>query len=212
MAKNNPANSETGALKLLGAAHAKLVFGRRVQVLAAHLGPLLPPQGRILDVGCGDGSLDRLIMDQHPVQIEGLDVLRRPHTHIPVTLFDGTHMPYADNSVDAVLFVDVLHHTPDPMQLLREAQRVARRCVVIKDHCADGWLAVPTLRFMDWVGNAPHGVVLPYHYWTEQRWREAFASLSLSLEHWQPRLGLYPPPAAWLFERQLHFVARLAVV
>jgi len=35
MAKNNPANPETGALKLLGTAHAKLVFGRRVQVFIA---------------------------------------------------------------------------------------------------------------------------------------------------------------------------------
>lgn len=209
MAKNNLPLTDPGPLKLLGAAHAKLVFGRRVHALAEHLGPLLPAHGDVLDVGCGDGLLDRLMMEQQVVNITGLDVLRRPHTHIPVTLFDGSHMPYADKSVDAVLFVDVLHHTSDPMQLLREARRVARRCVVIKDHCADGWLAVPTLRFMDWVGNAPHGVVLPYNYWSEQAWRKAFVDLELFVGHWQQRLGLYPPPAAWLFERRLHFVARL---
>ena len=46
------------------------------------------------------------------------------------------------------MFVDVLLHTLDPMILLREAIRVARQTVVIKDHTLDGLLAGPTLRAM----------------------------------------------------------------
>ena len=36
------------------------------------------------------------------------------------------------------------------MSALREAKRVARRAIVIKDHACDGFLAWPTLRAMDW--------------------------------------------------------------
>ena len=107
--------------------------------------------------------------------MSGIDVLVRPETKIPVQPFDGQRIPFADGAFDAVSFVDVLHHTDDPIVLLREAVRVAKTAVVIKDHLADGVLARPTLRFMDWVGNAGHGVVLPYNYWTQPQWSRAFA-------------------------------------
>jgi ubiquinone/menaquinone biosynthesis C-methylase UbiE len=126
-----------------------------------------------------------------------------------VEAFDGKTLPYSDKSFDAVLIVDVLHHTRDPLEVLREAARVCRGNLLIKDHLADPWLAVPRLRFMDWFGNARHGVALTYEYWTRKAWTEAFLSLDLTVEDWIERLGLYPVPASWVFEDSLHFVARL---
>jgi hypothetical protein len=35
---------------------------------------------------------------------------------------------------DLIANVDVLHHTTEPMILLREAARVARQVILIKDH------------------------------------------------------------------------------
>jgi hypothetical protein len=107
------------------------------------------------------------------------------------------------------MFVDVLHHTEDPNHLLREAVRVARQGLLIKDHTLTGFLASPTLRLMDRVGNQRHGVALPYNYWTQQQWLQSIESLSLKIGAWKSKLGLYAPPANWLFDRSLHFVARL---
>ena len=81
--------------------------------------------------------------------------------------------------MDVVLFVDVLHHTVDPMVLLREARRVMRRAIVIKDHSCDDFLAGPTLRFMDRIGNARHGAASPCNYWTSERWDRAIQDLGL---------------------------------
>jgi hypothetical protein len=75
----------------------------------------------------------------------------------------------------------------------------------------DGLLAYARLRFMDWVGNARHGVVLPYNYWPERRWRDAFADLRLTTQDWRSELGLYPPPASIVFGHGLHFIATLGV-
>ena len=190
--------------------HGDYVFWRRVCVLSKLLAQLIPPDARVLDVGCGDGLLVHLISRLRPdVRLEGIDVLIRPQTHVPVTKFDGQTIPHGDATFDAVMFVDVLHHTDDPMVLLREAARVARRAIVIKDHTRDGFLAGPTLRFMDWVGNARHGVVLPYYYWPAVRWSRAFEELGWAVVAREQKLKLYPWPASWCFDRLLHFAARL---
>jgi SAM-dependent methyltransferase len=198
-------------MKALDRIHGEYVFNRRVRVLAERLADLLPFGARVLDVGCGDGLLDSLIMHRRPdLTIHGIDVFRRPQTHIPVECFDGTTIPHADGTFEVVLFVDVLHHTDDPTVLLAEAARVARRFVVLKDHTRDGLLADATLRFMDWVGNARHGVVLPYNYLSRLEWLAAFSKFDLSVETWNGTLGLYPWFANVFFGRSLHFVARLA--
>lgn len=195
---------------MLGLAHERLVYGRRIRVLARHLAELLPRDASVLDVGSGDGLLARRIMDARPdVAITGVDVLARPTAHIPVKLFDGVVLPFSDAEFDVVMMIDVLHHATQQDALLRELARVARRRVMIKDHFVRGLLARPTLRFMDWVGNAHHGVALPYSYWTPDRWERAFANAGLRLVEQRARLGLYPWPASLAFERGLHFVAML---
>jgi SAM-dependent methyltransferase len=200
-----PVKSTTATV---GALHEKLVFGRRVKVLARHLAALIPPRAKVLDVGCGDGTLDQLILQQLPgVSIEGIDVLVRTATKIPVRPFDGMRIPYPDARFDVVMFVDVLHHTDDPLLLLQEAQRVGKT-ILVKDHFRKGLLAGPTLRLMDWVGNAHHGVVLPYNYWSEKQWDDALRVVGLKSVEKIASLGLYPPPASWIFERRLHFISR----
>ncbi|MBA2439506.1 MAG: class I SAM-dependent methyltransferase [Thermoleophilaceae bacterium] len=190
--------------------HDRLVHNRRARVLRDHIVALLPAGSAVLDVGCGDGLLAHLIAERRSdLRLTGIDVLVRPGTHIPVEPFDGRNIPVSDAGVDVVMFIDVLHHTQDPRSLLSEAARVARRAVIIKDHCRDSVLAEATLRFMDWVGNAHHGVELPYNYWSSREWTDAFEDLGLRLECWRQKLGLYAWPATWLFDGKLHFIARL---
>lgn len=185
---------------------------RRLEALARHLAPLLPERASVLDVGCGDGALDERIGGARPdVEISGIDVLVRPETRIPVTSFDGRAIPHPDDAFDAVVLVDVLHHCDDPEALLAEAVRVARRCVLLKDHIASGPVSRALLRFMDDVGNRRFDVALPHNYWEEPRWRDAFERLGLTVETWETDLRLYPGPLDWIFGGSLHFVARLGV-
>lgn len=195
---------------MIGRAHQRLVYGRRIDVLARHIAGLLPRDASVLDVGAGDGLLAKRVAERRPdLTFRGVDVLVRPETHIPIDRFDGVQLPFADDAFDATMMVDVLHHAEHQDALLRELARVARRAVVIKDHTVQGVLAEPTLRLMDWVGNARHGVALPYSYWTPVRWRDAIGLAGLSVAQWRDTLGLYPWPASLLFERGLHFVALL---
>ena len=196
--------------KILNAAHDRAVFQRRIRVLSEHIGAVLGAEGTVLDLGCGDGSLAKAVMDRKPgLNFRGIDVFLRPRTAIPVEIFDGTTIPAASGSFDWVTIVDVLHHTDNPGHLVAEAARVARKGVVIKDHLRDGPLAYSTLRFMDWVGNRGHDVRLPYNYLSKREWNAIFDQVGLKAEAWREDLALYPFPANLLFDRGLHFVASL---
>jgi len=201
-------------MSLLSRAHTSWVHQRRVKVLATHFAGLFPAgTRRVLDVGCGDGQLAREIkVLRTELEIEGLDVFVRPEATIPVTVFDGRHLPFEKGSFEIVMFSDVLHHTEAPRELLREAARVARVGLAIKDHLEQGLLAHATLSVMDWIGNAAHGVALRYDYWRPDQWEGVFRELGLKPVIWQTHLGLYPVPANLLFERSLHFMALLEVV
>lgn len=193
-------------MSLIGRFHSSLVANRRSRTLARHLSEFVPHGASILDVGCGDGLIDRMIMDQTGAAVEGIDTLVRPHTHVPVRLFDGLTLPCPKRSFDLVMLVDVLHHTQNPQILLAEAARIGRS-VLIKDHLRNGFLAESTLRLMDWVGNAHHEVALTYNYLSEAEWDHAFANANLRLEKMKKKLDLYPAPLSWVFERHLHFIA-----
>ena len=191
--------------------HETLVRYRRSTLLAERLGPLFPEgKAEILDIGCGDGTVAREILRLKPeLEITGIDTLIRPQSAIAVTAFDGKTIPFADNSFDYCLIVDVLHHTEDPLALLLEATRVARKGLILKDHKAEGAFAYETLAFMDDVANRRHGVSLPHLYWREQEWFEAFETLGLEKADYRTDLKLYPAWADWIFGRGLHFLARL---
>ena len=193
-------------------AHRHYVAERRARVLSSHLANLIPWDARVLDIGCGDGLITHLIMRLRPdLSFQGIDVLVRDKTWIPVESFDGRHIPFGNASFDAVMFVDVLHHAEDAVGLLGEAIRVSRHTVLIKDHTLEGFLAGPTLRFMDRTGNLHHCVSLRYEYWPRQRWSRTFESLGVKVIKWKQHLGLYPWPVGWVFDRSLHFVVRLDV-
>jgi len=197
-------------MNLVERLHDSCVVGRRAHILSQHLSRVIPEATSVLDVGCGDGLIARLIRHRRPdLELLGIDVLVRPKSFIPVAQFDGKALPYDDASFDCVMFVDVLHHMVDPMTLLREAVRVARKSIIIKDHARDGLLGGLTLRVMDKIGNQRHGVLLPYNYWTTEQWVGAWDQLGLQMNIRMTKLGLYPWPATLIFDRSLHFVARL---
>ena len=195
---------------LIESIHGRYVHKRRTLVLSHWCSRLIPVNSKVLDVGCGDGRLARLLAEKRPdISIRGIDVCQCKDAVMPIDRFDGTSIPYGQGSFDVVMFVDVLHHASQPMTLLREAVRVARQAIVIKDHLAEGSLAYLTLRVMDWVGNARHGVALPYDYWSLAKWHRVFDELGLRINSWESHLRLYPLPADLILGRSLHFITLL---
>lgn len=187
-------------------------MNRRVSILAKHLASLIPEieslQG--LDVGCGSGEVAECVQQwRSNVTFQGIDVLVRPQTRIPVQQFDGLKIPFGDRHFDFIMLVDVLHHADDAGVLLAECVRVSRQFILIKDHHCNSRWDDGRLRLMDWVGNRSYGVALPYNYLSTQEWETLYANHQLSPQKTLDCLNLYPPPATLIFDSDLHFISRL---
>ena len=190
--------------------HGAFVHGRRVRVLAKVLAQQIPHGASVLDVGCGDGTIAALIAKSRPdISMEGVEVLPRSDCQIPCSAFDGDTLPFGERSFDVAILVDVLHHTSDVSVLLREAARVSRQLVLLKDHLSENAFDHATLRFMDWVGNRPHGVTLTYNYQSRAEWDAHFTAAGLRPVSFETNIPLYPTPFSALVGRRLHFVAAL---
>ena len=198
-------------LSMIKSFHHRWIFQRRIEILSSVLAEMIPPGSSVLDIGCGDGNIGSLIRQKASgVSIHGLEVMARPACEIEYSLFDGVRIPYEDGAFDVCLFVDVLHHGDDPALLLREAARASRRYVLIKDHLCEHAADRATLRFMDWVGNRPHGVRLAYNYKRRREWDALFAAAGLGIRAWNDSISLQAFPISAVFSRGLHYVALLA--
>jgi SAM-dependent methyltransferase len=190
--------------------HDKFIRGSRATRLASYISSVLPPHAKIIEVGSGSGELASILQSANKgMSITGIDILIRDHCFIDTVKFDGTTIPFDDNWFDVALCSDVLHHTNNPIILLKEMNRVARNCVVLKDHFLEGMFAYQTLKFMDRIGNARYGVDIPCNYLTKAQWNDVFSTSELYVDRLLSPLVLYPPIIGWPFNRELHFLARL---
>jgi ubiquinone/menaquinone biosynthesis C-methylase UbiE len=84
----------------------------------------------VLDVGCETGHLCKYLADMYGATATGIDVHDARTLPIDFSVFDGRSIPFDDNAVDHVVLSFVLHHCNDPMALMKECRRVARRSVI----------------------------------------------------------------------------------
>lgn len=208
MATENPPNSI--ALAELRRIHGRIVSDRRMRQLAVLLGDQVPSSSCVLDIGCGAGTVAALLLQRDPsLSIQGLEVSARPTCAIEYKLFDGSKIPHPDGSFDVCMFVDVLHHAADPVAVLREAVRVTRRFILIKEHLSENRFDWWTLKFMDWMGNRPHGVAMTYGYKSRSEWKRIFASLGLDVKTWNESVRIHAFPLNLFFSRGLHVITLL---
>ena len=125
------------------------------------LWPYLAPPRRVLDVGCGDGTLLQIIREAGNPQVAGLEPSEhaathaREHLQLDVTIgtLETAHWPA--NTFDTVLLRHVLEHLPEPAHALKHIGRLLRpggHLILWVPNC-DSWAAQWLKRY--WIGYDP---------------------------------------------------------
>lgn len=131
---------------------------------------------RLLDIGGGTGVIAQLVSEFLPVEtVESIDVVDRfcDTLTIPTHVYDGSKLPFANNSFNAATINNVLHHVPLDVRipLMNEIRRVVAGPVYIKDHIAISPLDHARLAALDFIGNIPFGGMVKAEYLTQDDWQ-----------------------------------------
>lgn len=94
----------------------------------------------VLDMGCGDGFYTIRFWDQgRPRMMLGIDSAshaidvaktRKGDRSIQFAVGNAHHLPYPDNSFDLALVQSILHHDDLPLDMIREALRLAPEILI----------------------------------------------------------------------------------
>lgn len=151
--------------------------GIKLDKIAAHM----DPKESHLDVGCGNGGLCHSLKAKG-YQIQPLDVKNISFFEdVQPLVYDGERFPYEDNSFDTVLIITVLHHTPEPEAILREAQRVARKKIILMEDIYRNPLQKHLTFFMDSLVNFEFDGH-PHTNKNDAGWKQTFQEMGLELK------------------------------
>ncbi|MDY7022273.1 MAG: methyltransferase domain-containing protein [Cyanobacteriota bacterium] len=120
----------------------------------------ISPSATVLDVACGTGELERLLLEQYPsLYIAGVDISEQMlvqarqkltgYTNVSFENTTASSLPFSDESFDVVISANSFHYFSDPEKVLTEMRRVLKPggTIAILDWCKDFWLC----RVCDWV-------------------------------------------------------------
>lgn len=186
------------------------IYAARIKELVRRIVPHLRENERVLDVGCGGGTLGRALMDASDcpkgVVVMGVERFKRSGEPIEVVSYDGVRMPFGARTYGVVILADVLHHEEDPDRLIRECARVSRRLLIVKDHQLQGPLAQQRISLLDWAANTPYGIECLYRYNTPTQWAQTAVRHGLRSVEEFTTMDLYPFGFNLFFGRRLQYM------
>ena len=155
------------------------ILKARAKNLTQTVSPYLSKDELILDIGPASCTVTETLLQQglrvFPADIENFSIV---DTVLP-TLYDGHRLPFRDNQFGTALILFVLHHTPDPAEILIEAKRVSRRILVFEDIVTS-----PTHKSLTAALDSLVNLEFfdqPHTNKSDQEWRSLFGKLDLKL-------------------------------
>ncbi|AFZ61220.1 class I SAM-dependent methyltransferase [Anabaena cylindrica FACHB-243] len=110
----------------------------------------ISPTETILDVACGTGEFERLLLDECSLQqIVGVDISDkmlaiakqkcRAYPQVSFQIASASNLPFDNDSFDVIVSANSFHYFDDPLAALKEMRRVLKPDgkVIILDWCRD---------------------------------------------------------------------------
>lgn len=137
---------------------------------------------KILDLGCGSGIISNEFQKYFKTDLIGVDISDQRIEKIPFQIIEEKNLPFSENSFNVVLIFWVLHHTLDPIILLREARRVTKERIIIFEDLPEGFLSrlickIHGVFFKEFIQGKCH----KGNFKKGKEWKEIFKNLNLKL-------------------------------
>ncbi|MGF1992263.1 MAG: class I SAM-dependent methyltransferase [Nostoc sp. ZfuVER08] len=110
----------------------------------------ISPLDTVLDIGCGTGELERLLLTDYPnLKIVGVDISEQMlaiaenkcsgYPQVSFQVASSSALPFPNNSFDVIVSASAFHYFSEPLAALIEMKRVLKPNgkVVILDWCKD---------------------------------------------------------------------------
>ena len=140
-------------------------------------------KSKILDIGCGSAIVSNTFQNFFDTEVIGVDVMDRRIFPIAFSLINGKKLNFPDNNFDNVLIAYTLHHSQDPVALLKEAKRVVRHRIFIYEDLPEDFLSKLVCYFHSFSFDKFFGNKDKTTFKTEDEWLEIFKGLDLKLVH-----------------------------
>ncbi len=141
----------------------------------------IKPKSKIIDIGCGSAIVANTFQTFFDKEIIGVDVIDRRLFPIAFSLIDGKKLPFASKSFDNALIAYTLHHSKDPIFLLKEAIRVCKDKIFLYEDLPEGFLSKAFCKIHGFSFDRLFGNKNKTTFKTEEEWKEVFKSLKLNL-------------------------------
>ncbi len=130
----------------------------------------------LLDFGCGDLSLAKLLHKEFPkLTITGVDVAdsRVRADEITFILYDGKTLPFRNYTFDVSISYHVFHHCRDPRSVFGEVSRVTKKKLLIVEPVYRNRVDLFFMKITDRMANGWRNVAIPmpFTFQTEATWR-----------------------------------------
>jgi len=131
---------------------------------------------KILDLGAGNGLIAQEIRNKMNKEVILVDVVDYNYTDLPLMLYSQNNkIPLSEEEVDTTILYTVLHHANDPEHIIKEASRVTKKRIIIKEASIREENLRMTNSFFDWFYNRVIGdedINVPLNFLTVEDWEK----------------------------------------
>jgi ubiquinone/menaquinone biosynthesis C-methylase UbiE len=145
----------------------------------------------ILDIGVGNGNIITSVANKVGLDkkdLFGIDVIDySKNNNFNFVKYENGKIPLADESIDLVMLMMVLHHTNDPIDTLKEAHRVLSRngSVIVRETNAYQPELVSFNILMEYVFYTillEIPIDITHNYFNSQKWESLFSQAGFQFE------------------------------